>query len=470
MNKHLPIPLLLLTLMFASLAPAQQPSSLDPAIVTLIQGVSVDRIAAIQKKLGSFGTRNISSRQDDPNFGIGAARAWIVDQLKSYSPRLQVRLVTYGLKKRARVPHDVQISDIVAVLPGTTYPDDEVMIGAHYDSIAIKRRPAGAGAEPGGSAKKEAKGAKEPPPPPPDPNVLAPGVTDDGSGSAAVMELARVMSQHQYKKTLVFMLFAGEEEGLLGSALYARDARKKGEQIEAVLSNDIIGTILAGDGQMDNTTVRVFSQNPQDSPSRELARYIRETGERYVPELAVDLIFRSDRFGRGGDHTSFNQEGYAAVRFTSAEENYSHQHSPTDNFENTSPPYVAEVAKVDGAVAASLALAPKAPLVIKTIKREGREIPWPMIGRGKSGYDATLEWKPNGTDPDLAGYVVRIRSTTAPFWERRIAVGDVTKYVMPDLSIDDYVFGVQAVDKNGDASLVSVYTLPARRKLKIETY
>lgn len=456
-------------LLFVAGAYSQQPNTINPNIAKMIGNVSADRIAEIQQKLASFGTRNTMSRQDDPNFGIGAARTWIVDQLKSYSPRLQVRLDTHRVKKQGRITADVEMSNIVAVLPGTRYPDDHIILGGHYDSLAMNR-PTGAAPDATASATATDGKEKRQPPPPPDPNVIAPGVTDDGSGTAAVMELARVMSQQEYEKTLVFILFVAEEEGLIGSHLYAQDARKANQQIEAVLNNDIIGSVLSGDGRMDNTTVRIFSEDPADSPSRQLARYIREVGGRYVPGMNIDLVFRADRFGRGGDHTSFNQQGYAAVRFSSAEEDYSHQHTPTDTFANTSPPYIAQVAKINGAVAASLALAPKSPVIMEEIERNGRKIPTAMISRGKSRYDALLRWKTDAQEPDLAGYVVLMRSTTAPFWEREIAVGKVGEYLMPSVSIDQYVFGIQAVDQDGNGSLVSAYTLPTRPLPKIETY
>lgn len=459
-------------MLFVAGAYSQQPNTVNPKIAKMLEGVSADHIAEIQKKLESFGTRNTMSRQDDPAFGIGAARTWIVDELKSYSPRLQVRLDTHRVKKQGRVTADVEMSNIVAVLPGTRYPDDHIIIGGHYDSVVLSRPNGANNTSLDASATPPATNGteKRQPPPPPDPNVPAPGVTDDGSGTAAVMELARVMSQQEYEKSIVFILFVAEEQGLIGSYLYAQDAHKENQQIEAVLNNDIIGSVLSGDGKMDNTTVRIFSEDPQDSPSRQLARYVRDVGEKYVPGMHVDLVFRADRFGRGGDHTSFNQQGYAAVRVSSAEEDYSHQHTPTDTFANTSPPYIAQVAKINGAVAASLALAPKAPVIIEQIERNGRKIPTAMISRGKSRYDALLRWKTDAQEPDLAGYVVLMRSTTAPFWERQIAVGNVKEYLMPGLSIDEYVFGVEAVDQDGNASLVSAYTLPVRPLPKIETY
>jgi hypothetical protein len=295
-------------------------------------------------------------------------------------------------------------------------------------------------------------------------------VTDDGSGTACVMELARVLSQYEFEKTLVFVAFAGEEQGLLGSSLYAARSKKENQKIEAVLNNDIIGSDIAGNGRMENRRVNIFSEDPQDSSSRTLARYIKEIGERYMPSMRVDLMFRADRFGRGGDHTPFNQEGYAAVRFSSPQENFTNQHTLTDTFANTSVPYIARVTKVNGAVAASLALAPRAPVVMNEVERNGRKMEQLMLQRGRTRYDAALKWKHDKPEADLAGYVIVMRSTTAPFWEREVYVGNVLEYTMPDVSIDEVVFGVKAVDKDGNESLVTPYVPSVRPKRVIETY
>ena len=284
------------------------------------------------------------------------------------------------------------------------------------------------------------------------------------------MELARVLSQYQFEKTLVFVTFAGEEAGLLGSTLYAKKAHDTGMKIEAVLNNDIIGSDVAGDGRTDNRRLNVFSEDPQDSPSRELARYIREIGERYVPSMNVDPVFRADRFGRGGDHTPFNLEGFAAVRFSTPSENFTNQHSATDTFANTSPSYTTRVAKVNAAAAASLAWAPKAPLTTETVERNGRKVANLLLTRGRSRYDALLKWKNENPEPDLAGYVVLTRSTTAPYWEHEIFVGNVTEHTMPEVSIDDLVFAVKAVDKEGNESLASAYVQVPREKRTIAVY
>jgi hypothetical protein len=426
--------------------------AVNPQVAKIISEVSEQRITEILKKLESFGTRNTFSSQDNPSRGIGAARKWIYEQFRSYSPRLEVTFDKYRLKKDetpgSRVTTDVDLYNVVAVLPGTVNREQRIIISGHYDSIALIR-PTGASANPGDA-----------PPAPSDPNGESPGVTDDGSGTACVMELARVLS----------VAFAGEEYGLLGSTLYAEKAHRESHVIEAVLNNDIIGSDTAGNGRTENWRVNVFSEDPADSPSRELARYIREMGMRYLPSMRADLIFRADRFGRGGDHTPFNQRGFAAVRFSSPQENFTNQHSVTDTFANTSVPYILRVTKLNAAAAASLALAPKSPGTMERIKRNGQIVPTLLLTRGKTRYDAMLRWKQENPEPDLAGYVVLMRATTAPFWEHDIFVGNVTEYTLPDVSIDEVVFGVKAVDKDGNESLVAPYAQTPRAKRNIPSY
>ena len=292
----------LATFFLAAAALPAQYKTPNPQVAKIVSEVSDEKITEILKKLESFGTRNILSTQDNPTRGVGAARKWIYEQFRSYSPKLEVSFDQYKLKKiegrASRVPRDVDLYNVVAVLPGTTNKEQRIIISGHYDTFVMGRPTGGAPATPGGA------------PPMRDPDLDAPGVTDDGSGTACVMELARVLSHYEFEKTLVFIAFAGEEEGLLGASLYAEKARAANQKIEAVLNNDIIGSDISGSGRMDNRRVSVFSEDPDDSPSRELARYIKDIGERYLPAMHVDTIFRADRFGRGGDHTGFNQEGY----------------------------------------------------------------------------------------------------------------------------------------------------------------
>jgi hypothetical protein len=454
-----------LVFLTAAVLPAQY-KSLNPQVEKIVSEVSDKNIAEILKKLESFGTRNILSTEDNPTRGVGAARKWIYEQFRGYSPKLEVSFDQYRLKKiegrASRVPRDVDLYNVVAVLPGTTNKEQRIVISGHYDTI-VMARPTGA-TPPAGAPGETAVAPMR------DPDLDAPGVTDDGSGTACVMELARVLSHYEFEKTLVFVTFAGEEEGLLGSSLYAEKVHAANQKIEAVLNNDIIGSDISGSGRMDNRRVSVFSEDPDDSPSRQLARYIKDIGERYLPSMRVETIFRADRFGRGGDHTPFNQEGFPAVRLSSPEENFANQHSVTDTFANTSVPYITLVTKVNGAAAAALAWAPKAPVTSEVTERNGQKVTTLLLTRGKSRYDAALKWKQENPEADLAGYVVVSRSTTAPYWEHEIFVGKVTEYTLPDVSIDDLVFGVKAIDKDGNESLVSPYVQAPRAKRKIEVY
>ena len=448
-----------------------QMKSLNPTVQKIVDSVSQERITQILKKLESFQTRGLFSEQDNPIRGIGAARRWILGEFKSYSPRLQVSFDSYRVKKgKGRIIQDVEVHNVVAVLPGKLNPERQFILSGHYDSLAMLRRsPDGSTAPPptdgeGGPAS----------PPPFELSMLAPvepGVTDDGSGTAAVMELARIMSQYEFEKTIVFVAFAGEEMGLVGSSLYAGRARKENQIIDGVLNNDIIGSDVSGNGRIDNSTISVYSEDPNDSTSRQLARYVKDVGERYLPSLNIDLVFRSDRIGRGGDHTPFNLEGFPAVRVTTPNENYANQHSVTDTFANTSVSYASRVIQVNAAALASLALAPKAPVTNESIKsgpRQGQLTP--MIARGKTRYDAALRWKNENPEPDLLGYVIVMRRSTAPYWEKEIFVGKVNEYTFKDVSIDDVIFGVKAIDRDGNESLVTPYVPGPRQRLEIETY
>src|SRR3984957_18456692 len=429
---------------------SQQPETrLNPTAKQIVDSISEARIAATLKKLEGFGTRYILSPQDDPVHGIGAAKRWIHDELQGYSPRLQVSYQDFNIKKGARqgqVIRDVDLSNIVAVLPGMAQKDRYVLVTAHYDSLDLVQKPY-TGEE---QTVFEAVAAQ----------TIETGVTDDGSGTAAVMELARVMSGYQFDKTIVFIAFAGEEVGLSGSQVYAAQAKKDGMKIEAVLNNDIVGSDVSGNGRSATNVLRVFSSGPDDAVARELARYTKLIAERYVPSMQVEMVFRGDRFLRGGDHRPFAERGFAAVRLTSASENYDNQHTVTDTFANTSVPYATRAARINASVLASLALAPAPPDLNWTwASGPNKGVHEPMLTRGKSGYDAVLYWRPNN-EPDLAGYAILLRSTTSPVWEREIWVGNVTTYTLPDVSIDDVVIGVKAVDRDGNQSVVSCYTEP----------
>ena len=278
------------------------------------------------------------------------------------------------------------------------------------------------------------------------------------------------MSQRRFEKTIVFIAFAGEEIGLVGSTLYSGAAKKRGDRIEAVFNNDIVGNDVAGNGRSVNSLVHVFSEDPDDSPSRELARYIRDCAQLYVPEFEAKTIFRNDRFGRGGDHTPFNLDGFAAVRFTTPAENLGAQHTANDTVDKTNPAYTASVARVNLAAVASLASAPRAPETMRELTsgpNKGRLTT--NLARGKSSYDAVLSWKDGSPAGDLAGYAIVMRPTTAAYWEREIFVGKVTRYTLQNVSLDDAVFGVKAIDTDGHESVVTPWVnAPAAPRKPIE--
>ena len=464
----------------SAFAPAED-KGVNPKIQEMMGQVSEARIKATLEKLESFGTRNTMSNADDPVHGVGAARAWILNEFKSYSPKLDVRFEKFRVKKQGqRIFKDVDLYNVVAILPGKKMPETVVVVSAHYDSLNLGTRPAGAAAGPGTDAAvpSGSTGAGAPG------NTTAgmtletfeknaelpaPGVCDDGSGTAAVMELARVMSQYEFDKTLMFVSFAGEEQGLIGSSLQAAKAKKENQAIEAVLNNDIIGTDVAGNGRMGNGTVSVYSDETMDSVSQQLSRYVREIGERYLPSMKIGTVFMGDRLGRGGDQTPFQWEGFAAVRVSTPNEIYANQHHATDTLANMSVPYTAKVAKVNLVAAASLALAPKPPVVTPEPRAGGGgRRPTPMIARG-GGYDAVLRWRAAAAEDDIKGYAIVMRATTSPYWEQEIYVGKVNTYTLKDVSIDDAKFGVKAIGVNGVESLVTPYAYPPRQKVEIET-
>ena len=293
----------------------------NPAVQKIVDEISQDRIAASMKRLAAFGTRGNFTDPEGTERGIGAARHWIFDQLRGYSPRLEVSFEPWKVKKAGRIFRDVEVVNVVAVLPGTTHPEMRVLVSGHYDSLNIVPRAGASNFRANGDGATDAmdneKSAIAP----------APGVSDDASGVAVVLELARVMSRYRFDKTLVFVAFAGEEIGLVGSTLYADQAKNRNERIEAVLNNDIVGNDVNGNGRAESGFVRVFSEEPADSPSRELARYIRECAQLYIPGFKAELVFRNDRFSRGGDHLPFVTDGFAAVRLTTPAENLSAQHT-----------------------------------------------------------------------------------------------------------------------------------------------
>ena len=442
---------------FSRIGAAQTASpsgDLDPRIVKLVASISEERLGTILKKLESFGTRSTLSSADSPTSGIGAARQWILDEMKSYSPTLQVSFDTHQVAPQGRITRPVELRNVMAILPGRS--PRRVYISGHYDTVA----------RPGGQGATNASGPADPDTPPArpaDPNApldnLAPGVNDDGSGTALTIELARVFSQSgiDFDATLVFMCHAGEEQGLVGARLHAQKAVAEKIPIEAVFNNDIVGNDRGGNSIIDGASIRVYSEGPEDSPSRALARFIQRWGGRYVPSHRVRPMARPDRFGRGGDHSAYTQLGFTAVGFRESRENFTRQHDVRDTFEGISLPYLAQNARVNAASAATLALAPPPPAVVND---RGQ----PMISRAPSGYDANLRWSPS---PGAVAYRIFWREAWGPDWQRDLLVGNVTNTILSNMQIDDFVFGVAAVDAAGHESFVSAYVTPPRANTPI---
>ncbi|HMV49149.1 MAG TPA: M28 family metallopeptidase [Blastocatellia bacterium] len=444
-----------------NISKAQQalaPSKPNPQIEKILSEISAKNIEASLRKLVSFGTRHTLSSQDDPNRGIGAARRWIKAEMDRYSQESGGRLIVteddFIQPPTQRVPKEARLVNIVATLPGVQAESKDriYVVSGHYDSCVCSQGMTDAESD-------------------------APGASDDASGTAAVMEMARVMSKYQFDATIVFMTVPGEEQGLLGAAHWAEEAKKKNLNIAAMFTNDIIGNTFGGNGVRDNRRVRLFSEGvptteteadarirqsnggENDGPSRQLARYIKEIGERYLPNFEVTMVFRRDRYGRGGDHNAFLQRGFPAVRFTEPNEDFTRQHQKVreengikygDVFEMADPIYIAQVARINASAMASMALAPAAPTGVQ-------------FKTGRQEYDTTVAWQAN-KEPDVAGYRIVWRETYQPFWQRSIEVGNVTEFIMKSLSKDDYFFAVQAIDKDGNVSAPAFPTVrrPAR--------
>jgi len=445
------LPFLLLAGAAAQAAPADTPLPARQAdIDAIVREISPQRIQAYVEKLVGFGTRHTMSDTESNTRGIGAARRWIKAELERCGAgRLDVQFQSHVHPVASRISRPTEIVNVVATLPGTqpASRDRYYVVSGHYDSRVTDVMNATAD---------------------------APGANDDASGTAAVMEMACVMARHKFDASLVFMTVAAEEQGLYGSGDYAAKAKAAGMDIAGMLNNDIIGSSHDEHGKLDNAHVRLFAEGvppvkettpalrtllqtggENDSITRQLARHVKETGERYVPGFTVDIIYRRDRYLRGGDHSPFLDAGYAAVRFTEPHEDFDHQHQDLrtqngkkigDLVEYVDPAYVAQVARVNAASLASLALAPAAPQDVKV-----------RTANLDNGTD--LVWKAN-TEPDLAGYRIVWRDTTSPLWQGAQFVGNVTNYRV-DLSKDNLLFGVQAVDKDGNVS-PATYPLPAR--------
>ena len=436
------------TLYGQGLAPAGSipPPTPDRQIVAAMKDVSPQRIQQTIEKLVSFQSRHTLS-SDAPasdGKGINAAADWIKSELESYSKAcggcLEVMTDEFTQETGNRIPKPTKLTNVYAILKGSDPANASriILVSGHYDSR--------------NSETNDATGA-------------SPGANDDGSGTAVSMECARVLSQRKFPATLIFLIVAGEEQGLYGSAHFAKMAKAQGWNIEAVLNNDIVGGDKTN-GQ-DPHTVRVFSEGipanateaelklirslggENDGASRQLARYIASIAKEYLPpkEFHPLVVFRRDRYLRGGDHTSFNEQGFAAVRFTEFRENYDHQHQNvrTENgveygdlpkFVDYS--YVANVARLNAATLATLASAPAPPAKVRVLTKA-------LVN------DSTLVWEPSPGGL-ASGYLVLWRDTGAPDWEHAQVFGNVTQATMP-LSKDNVIFAVQATDASGHRSL-----------------
>jgi len=444
-------------------AAASRPSA-DPRIEALVAAISVDRLKALDTTLVGFGTRNTLSNATSTTRGVGAARQWIFDELKRSSARLQVSFDTYQVAQQGRITRPVELRNVMAVLPGRS--PRRIYVSGHYDSLNLgpggqiasnSRAPAAGGGVAGGLANSPNDPLQRPGI---DYEIDAPGANDDGSGTVLTMELARVFAESglDFDATLVFMCWAGEEQGLIGSAAHAQRIAAEKVIVEAMISNDIVGNSRGGTGVIDAATVRVYAVGPEDSPARALARYIVAAGATYVPSHRVRPMAREDRFGRGSDQSSFTQQGYPAVVFREARENFDRQHSARDTLDGVDFAYLAQNARVNAAAVASLAMAPAAPAVVG--ERGGAR-----IARDPSGYDAALRW---AASPGATGYRIYWRETWQHDWQHTRTVGDVTEVVLPGVSIDDWVFGVAAIGPGGHESLVSAYVSPVRPGRPIE--
>ncbi len=416
----------------------------DPAIEAMVQEVSPDSLKSYISTMVAFGTRNTLSTQTNPTRGIGAARNWVLSKFnqfaKSSGGRLTSFIDTTTLQPdKRRIDTATLLGNVVATLKGTDPNDKRIfVISGHLDNMRT--------------------------------SVLdrvgdAPGANDDASGVAAVIECARIMSKRNFPATIVFVAVSGEEQGLLGAYFMANKARTENVQIEAVLNNDIMGSNNSNETNIiENTKVRLFSEGlpafeteksaktirqlglENDGKSRQLARYVKETGERYVENIEVVMIYRNDRFLRGGDHTAFVDNGYAAVRFTEMNENYYRQHQNVriengiqygDLLEFIDFEYLRKNTALNLSSLANLAKAPAMPQEVK-------------IDVKKLGNYSLLNWKAPATGT-AKGYYVMIRETTSAFWQKKIFTTN-TQLQLP-YSKDNYFFAVQSVNADGNESL-----------------
>jgi hypothetical protein len=416
-------------------ATAQAPGR---ALVALLRQIDPDRIEATVRRLVAFGTRHTLSSQTDPQRGIGAARDWLFEQYEAVAAtsggRMTVEKQSFVQQPASRIPAATMITNVVATLHGASDPNRMYVVSGHYDSRVTDIMNS---------------------------TDDAPGADDDASGVAVALELSRVMATRRPEATIVFAAVAGEEQGLFGSTHLAQVLKDQGADVQGMFTNDIVGSSTADDGTRDRRTVRLFaegvptSETPRqasvrqavggenDSSARQLARFVREVADNGATRMNVRVIYRRDRYLRGGDHIPFLEQGWPAARFTEPHEDFRHQHQDVrvvDGVQFGDLPrfcdfnFVAGVARVNAAALWSMATAPGTPRNVKVLT-------------AALTNQTDLVWD-HGSDPDLAGYEVVFRETTAPEWQHVVHVGDVTKVTL-DLSKDNVFFGVRAVDSRG---------------------
>ncbi|MFI5227979.1 MAG: M20/M25/M40 family metallo-hydrolase [Gemmatimonadales bacterium] len=413
----------------------------DPRIAAALADVDPAQIRRTDSALVSFGTRNTFSDTMSSTHGIGAARRWLYAQLDGYSRACGgcLKVEYYGKVNEFRrvlrgdtTTLSANVVDVVAWLPGRDTSRVVVLTG-HYDSCVCS-----------------AGGAY-------DSTSTAPGADDDGSGTSAIVELARVFSKRFPKgldATIIFAAVGAEEQGLNGSRQLAERLHDAGYTIAAGMTDDIVGNVTAEDGTTDSTSMRIFAADPDNSPSRELGRYTWALDRVYLPSFEVLPVWRLDRIGRGGDHEPYVNLGDAGLRFTERLENYNRQHLPTDDFAHVNFGYVANVARVNAITVASLAAAPATPANARAM-RQARATDSASASSGGQAW--TVSWQPSA---GAESYELLIRDTTAPTWERVIPLGNVTRCTLRR-QLDDEWAGVRAVGAGGVRSMAA--SMPAPR-------
>ncbi|MFN3730165.1 MAG: M28 family metallopeptidase [Fimbriimonadaceae bacterium] len=362
----------------------------QPDLPALLAQVSATRMEGIVRKLAAYHTRNTLSET------LNDAAAWVADEWRAI-PGMQVELMRYTLPRSRRVPEDKEVVQVVATLPGET--DRRILVGGHLDSLNLQVDAA---------------------------TGRAPGANDDASGVALTMELARILATRKWRNTLVFVAFTGEEQGLYGSRALATRAKDEGWKIDGVLNNDTVGSSSNLQGQKEEKAVRVFSDEDAATGSRELARFCEWAVRQAMDDFRVKLVFRRDRFGRGGDHTPFAEAGFPAVRFIEVYEEYTRQHTPDDLPEHMDWAYLERVAKANLAVMASMAAAGPAPTNVRIDRAQG--------------HDTTLTWN---AEPDVR-YTVYWRDTASPVWQGTFDAGAAGRYTVLGINKDDHFFAVAA--------------------------